>query len=233
MVRNKTKKTISQSADDCMVPNNGQEAITRTEYSGFQSAFDFFNAELFDGSLPSLLITLQRRANSRGYFSPKRFAGRKALEEIVHELALNPEVFEARSDEEICSTLVHEMAHEWQEVFGKPSRGRYHNREWANKMEALGLMPSHDGEPGGRRTGQAVTHYIIKGGPFQKAYQKLAATGFELHWNSPRRSKERTASSKTKFTCPECAQNAWAKPDAALICGICQRPMQTPAGTSA
>jgi hypothetical protein len=119
----------------------------------------------------------------------------------------------------------HEMIHEGQEVFGKPSRGRYHNKEWADKMEALGLMPSHDGEPGGRRTGQRMTHYIIKGGPFQKAYQKLAATGFELHWNSARFSKERAPNSKTKFTCPECMQNAWAKPDASLICGICKQPM--------
>jgi len=27
--------------------------------------------------------------------------------------------------------------------------------------------------------------------------------------------------SKTKFTCPKCGQNAWAKPDATLICGVC------------
>ena len=27
--------------------------------------------------------------------------------------------------------------------------------------------------------------------------------------------------SKTKFTCPDCAQNAWAKPGALLICGAC------------
>jgi hypothetical protein len=27
--------------------------------------------------------------------------------------------------------------------------------------------------------------------------------------------------SKTKYTCPTCAQNAWAKPGALLICGIC------------
>ena len=26
--------------------------------------------------------------------------------------------------------------------------------------------------------------------------------------------------SKTKFTCPECGQNAWAKPDALLLCGV-------------
>jgi hypothetical protein len=24
-----------------------------------------------------------------------------------------------------------------------------------------------------------------------------------------------------EFTCPDCAQNAWAKPDALLICGAC------------
>jgi hypothetical protein len=38
------------------------------------------------------------------------------------------------------------------------------------------------------------------------------------------KAKER---SKTKFTCPSCGQNAWAKPDAALICGTCEEPMET------
>jgi predicted RNA-binding Zn-ribbon protein involved in translation (DUF1610 family) len=28
-------------------------------------------------------------------------------------------------------------------------------------------------------------------------------------------------SSKVKFTCPDCGQNAWAKPGALLICGEC------------
>jgi predicted RNA-binding Zn-ribbon protein involved in translation (DUF1610 family) len=27
--------------------------------------------------------------------------------------------------------------------------------------------------------------------------------------------------SKTKFTCPECGQNVWGKPDTLLICGAC------------
>jgi predicted RNA-binding Zn-ribbon protein involved in translation (DUF1610 family) len=26
---------------------------------------------------------------------------------------------------------------------------------------------------------------------------------------------------RAKFTCPSCGQNAWAKPDAALLCGEC------------
>ena len=39
-------------------------AITITEYQGFQKAYDFFNRELFARSLPQVLVTLQRHANT-------------------------------------------------------------------------------------------------------------------------------------------------------------------------
>ena len=38
------------------------EAITPAEYRAFQEPYDFFNAELFGGSLPHVLVTLQRHA---------------------------------------------------------------------------------------------------------------------------------------------------------------------------
>jgi hypothetical protein len=79
------------------------EPITISEYRGFQQAYDFFNAELFDGALPNQLVTLQRHANSRGYFSPDSFRARDN-EDTVHELALNPDTFDGRTDEEIIST---------------------------------------------------------------------------------------------------------------------------------
>ena len=47
-----------------------QEPITSVEYRAFQQAYDFFNAELFGGSLPHVLVTLQRHAKARGYFRP-------------------------------------------------------------------------------------------------------------------------------------------------------------------
>jgi hypothetical protein len=31
--------------------------------------------------------------------------------------------------------------------------------------------------------------------------------------------------SKVKYTCPTCEQNAWAKPDASLVCGECLERM--------
>jgi hypothetical protein len=194
--------------------------ITLKEYQGFQRAYDFFNRELFAGSLPQVLVTLQRHANTRGYFSPQRFKGR-VDRQTVHELALNPDTFTGRTDELILSTLTHEMCHVWQDSFGEPSRRGYHNRQWAGKMRDVGLQPTSTGEPGGMETGQAVTHFIIPEGRYAKAYSKLAESGFQLHWQSTPAVGSAKKSSKNKFTCPECGQNAWAKPTARLFCGEC------------
>ena len=101
--------------------------ITPTEYKAFQQAYDFFNKELFDRSLRPLLITLQRHARTRGYFSPDRFTGRNR-KDTTHELALNPDGFTGQNDEQILSTLVYEMAHAWQQEHGKPSTRSYHDR---------------------------------------------------------------------------------------------------------
>lgn len=80
-----------------------------------------------------------------------------------------------RDDIEWHSTLVHEMCHLWQEDFGKPSRGGYHNRQWADKMIQVGLMPTDTGEPGGQLTGQRVTHYIIPDGKFEQVFKTLSS----------------------------------------------------------
>src|ERR1039457_6268301 len=91
-------------------------------------------------------------------------------------------------------------------------------------MKEIGLQPTDTGAPGGKETGQSVTHYIVAGGPYATAYAKLKATGFQLHWQSApqdNQAKAKKAASKTKFTCPCCDQNAWGKPDTHLICGVC------------
>ena len=199
------------------------DAITPAQYRAFQEAYDFFNAELFDSSLPPVLVTLQRHANAQGYFSPERFTGRVEPAAVAHELAMNPDGFTGRTDELILSTLAHEMVHVWQQTQAQPPRRSYHDRQWAAKMKDIGLQPSDTGEPGGKETGQSVTHYILPGGAYVRAYAKLKATGFQLHWESAPKSEQATAkkASKTKFTCPECGQNAWAKAAALLICGEC------------
>jgi hypothetical protein len=194
------------------------------QYVTLAAAFDFFNRRLFDGQLPPAIITLQRKAGSHGYYSASRFEGRIDDSRETDEIALNPGTFIGRTDTDILSTLAHEMVHHWQAHFGKPSRGRYHNHEWADRMEAIGLMPSHTGQPGGNRVGQAMTHYIIGSGLFASTCHDLLAGGVRLEWQSRewKSPASKTRSSKTKYTCPQCELNAWAKPDVLLICGECQ-----------
>jgi predicted SprT family Zn-dependent metalloprotease len=197
------------------------------EYDRFQQAYDYYNARLFGGALPDCLITLQRKRTARGYFWASIFTARSD-DSTTDEIAMNPEHF-GRSDAEILSTLVHEMCHLWQQHFGKPSRSAYHNQEWARKMVAVGLTPSATGQPGGKQTGQQMTHYITAGGPFARETADLLQAGFRLHWQSHGRDAgEGAAAKKNKvtYTCSACGQNAWAKPGARLICGDCQKPME-------
>jgi len=161
-----------------------QIQATRETYDELQRAFDFFNDRLFDGKLPPCLITLQREKRTLGYFSVGRFVGRKS-HETVDEIAMNPSYFSVRTIRDTLSTLVHEMVHAWQAHLGNPGkrglRG-YHNKEWANFMDMIGLCPSNTGEPGGKRLGEQMDHYIIEGGPFDQACAELITSEFTLSW---------------------------------------------------
>lgn len=198
--------------------------ITKHEYVALDNAYKDFNLHLFAGKLPECLITLNRHPKARGFFCANRFSHREQDRRIA-EIALNPDTFEDRTDLEVLSTLVHEMVHLWQHYFGRPSRGGYHNREWATKMEKIGLMPSSTGAPGGKRTGQHVSHYILADQQFAVVAQQIIGLGFRLNWQSPTGPRAAKAQTRKKFSCYICTQAAWAKPTAQLVCGYCNLPM--------
>ncbi len=149
-------------------------------YAELQLAYDTFNARLFGGQLPECLITLQREKRTYGYFSADRFGNRNG--ETIDEIALNPSYFAVVPIVEIMQTLAHEMVHLWQYHFGTPGRGRYHNGEWAEKMEALGLMPSSTGKPGGKRTGDCIADYPLDGGRFLQVCCDLLTRDYQISW---------------------------------------------------
>jgi len=154
---------------------------TETAYDELQMAADWYNTHLFDGQLPACLITFQRVKNTFGYMSHNRFVSKDGRE-YIDELALNPEFFASIPLLEILQTIVHELVHQWQERFGKPTRRSYHDRQFADKMESIGLMASDTGMPGGKRTGQKMGDYMIKGGRFEVATRELLTSGFSISW---------------------------------------------------
>ncbi len=150
-------------------------------YPELQRAYRHFNDRLFDGKLPPVLITLQRKHNTPGYWSPNRFADKQGVR--AGELALNPRYFAVCSAVEVLSVLVHEQVHVWQTYMGKPGRRGYHNREWADKMIQIGLHPTSTGQTDGAITGEQMTHYILTGEAFDVASRALLESGkFDLGW---------------------------------------------------
>jgi hypothetical protein len=203
---------------------------TATTYAALDEAYDFFNRRLFGGRLPPCLITMQRSKKAYGYFAGDHFGARDGSH-VTDEIALNPAYFRERTTEQSLSTLVHEMAHLEQHHFGQPSRGGYHNKEWAGMMRRVGLIPSDTGAPSGREVGQKVSHYITEGGPFAVACAALVAQGFdalyvELWSEGGDAARKKKAASKTCYRCPACAANAWARPGMHLVCGDCDERME-------
>ena len=167
-----------------MSKNSAHKSVSGSPTSEFYDvmtkAMEHFNSELFDGLLPKCLLTVQREKNTMGYFSPDRWGN--SLGKKIHEIAINPAYFANHKVIEIFQTLVHEQCHMWQHIYGKASRSGYHNKEWAKKMESIGLMPSHNGEPNGKTTGQTMSDYPISEGEFVKSCKRLIASGYKLNW---------------------------------------------------
>jgi hypothetical protein len=220
--RNQTKSR-TKNAPKSASKNAIHTPITEAEYSGLQQAYEFMNKALFGGELPNVMITLQRKANSKGYFGADRFSWRVYNGAArQHELALNPDCFVCRSDAEIISTLVHEQVHCWEEIHGTRPKRHYHNKIWAAKMIAIGLMPTSTGGVGGRITGVSMTHYILPHGAFAKAFSDLTASGWRLNLQSaPNPGREGGRTSKTPFACGQCGQKVWGKPSTDTFCGHC------------
>ena len=151
---------------------------TSETYDQFDEAHAYFNKALFDSQLPKCLIVLRRNYQSMGHFAFQRWVNVNCRK--TDEIVLNPAYFATHSVMDILQTLVHEMCHQWQAHYGTPTRNGYHNIQWANKMQLLGLMPSSTGLPGGAKTGQRMGDYVIPGGRFERHAMKLIENQFTL-----------------------------------------------------
>lgn len=83
-------------------------------------------------------------------------------------------------------------------------------------------MPSSTGAEGGKRTGRRVSHYIIKGGTFERAWAHCPT---KLNWNGLMLERDKKSRKRTKYCCPTCEANAYGKADLNLICGDCDETM--------
>jgi hypothetical protein len=197
-------------------------------YTELRMLYDTCNTKFFASQLPPVMILLRPRRSTFGYFQ-KACWGQMPCDhstrQAVHAIALNSTLLPRLGEEEMVSTLVHEMTHLWQECFGerKPPKP-YHNREWAAKMVSMGLMPSSTGQPGGKQLGKNISEFRLDNGVFRHWYDALPKP--LLSWGEvPQMVPVKTAPKRLKYICPSCEQKAWALEGASLLCGDCREPL--------
>ncbi len=204
------------------------------QYQTLIQIYNYFNRRLFGGILPRCILSFSREHRTNGYLIPERWHRTTQSETAIHEICLSPVLLQNEL-ETLFISLVHEMVHLWQWEYGKPSRRSYHNREWANKMEEVGLMPSDTGKPNGKRIGQTVSQYVLEGGLYQSAYNQLpkelllpfiSDLDKTLIKDEKTRLVAKVNRGKTKYSCPECQANVWGKPNLAINCGKCNQAFQ-------
>lgn len=170
--------------------------------SCFVDAYNFFNKELFNSELSeSIIFNFVRKRRNHGYFMSNCWID--GDDNVISEISINPDSMFNREVKEVFSTLVHEMCHLWQMLYGKPSKGNYHNGEFAKKMEDIGLMTSQSGMPEGKRTGSPMTHYIVEDGKFDKAFTIIKDVKIPFI-GIPDPGKEKPKGGYVKFICPNC-----------------------------
>lgn len=220
-------------------------AITKDQFQTIEALYNYYNQELFNGQLNDCLLNMSRKNGAMGFFAPNRWTDENDTH--IHEISINPDTFNI-DDEELHRTLIHEMCHLWQEDHGTPSRKYYHNKEWSQKMISVGLMPSHNGQVGGKTTGQSMNDYTIENGLFKEKFDAIVADGkkeLRLPYfpanNRVRKlstsseddetegetegeggeTKQTRAGKKIRYICP-CENKVWGKPDLKLLCGDCK-----------
>ena len=163
---------MSQEHEVFLTGRSKELSPTKDLYDAIEKMFNHFNSSLFDNSLPSVVITMQKQKNVMGYFSPFSWVSNQDQKKY-HEIAINPEYIATFPLIEVLQTLTHELCHAHQTCFGKPSRTGYHNKEWSQKMLSIGLIPSSTGKPGGKQVGQKMSDYPEPNGRFIKACEAL------------------------------------------------------------
>lgn len=203
-----------------------KHALTPRLYGEFQRAFDAINGHFFEARLPPVVLTLAVKPRSKGYFAPELW---KSEKEKAHEISLNPTLMRVRTDKDVLSTLLHECCHLEQEVDNAAPKHVYHNKDFADRMERVGLICSSTGEPGGKKTGVSMTHYISKGGAFDKWADEFVGAGFSFEWSAVAHEDEKPkgkSGSRTKYVCPECEAKVWGKDGLNIHCGDCDVEMR-------
>ncbi|WP_323114872.1 hypothetical protein [Pseudomonas guariconensis] len=189
-------------------------------------AYRVINERFFSGALPGCEIRFSTRLGSDGHYRPGALPSGEfcpALDLIAIGAHL--------SSSKMIESLAHQACHQYRQHAGQPPRRAYHDQVWADKMVEIGLQPSSTGLPGGRMTGQKVSHYLVENGGMSLLIRELLDHGLDITLAAAvgpgggRRGARKQAWARTKYTCAGCKKSVLGGDQYNLVCGDCQLPL--------
>lgn len=205
------------------------EMTTKDQIKILDEMFKFYNRELFGGKLVPGIIGLTK-SGPKGAFLPSRWKIKNDSNPKEHQIAhheINININKIGNDNLLLhATLVSQMVLLWQEDLGKPGKTTgWHNLDWANKMEMVGLMPSKSGKEGGQKTGWGMDFYILDEGKFINSFNKIKDTTYLPFMlqeeNLIQKSKSSKSGKKATYGC-QCGNKIWGKSGLAIQCKKCK-----------
>jgi hypothetical protein len=212
-----------------------------------QEITNYLDALLFNGELPPCYVTLTR--NNKvigGYHAKDQWEGNDG--QSIPEIGINSNLLVEPDPLILYNVLIHELLHLELSHKGLGGRKGYHNKEFANRCEELGLdIQVHDKDAvEGQTTGQSVSTSLRPKGLAEMAIAKIPtdlaytakhvididSNGAPQDGEAPvlipvkqREPKTKTAGKRTKYQCPVCGLSMWGKANAYLICGTDMQTM--------
>jgi hypothetical protein len=174
----------------------------------YQAIFDYFNQQLFDGSLPNCILDLNAKGKSQGYFKPKGWTKYDGQIVTSHQISLNPELLQESTSDRAYRALVIQMLALWQHELGetKPVRPGYYNTEFLAKAETVGLVLQ------AKSKGWGIDCFVEPSGLFSQALDNMPLEMYflwkpevEIQKTNPKLQK----TNKVKYHCSKCGQNIW------------------------
>lgn len=202
--------------------NGTEKYIGTVEY--LSRLYDYCNAKLFNNELVKPVITVQQDAKNKtnGWWSFGEVWQENAEDEGEHELNMTAQQLNrplyATDKDSICSTLIHEMCHQYAQAnnLQDTSRaGNYHNKLFKKIAEEHGLHVECVAKIGWSHTTltestAALIAEFVKDNPASVIYRAPVFKGQCVKTSSTR-----------KYKCPDCGQSVRATKSVNIMCADC------------
>lgn len=189
--------------------------------------YDRLNADFFNNELIRPVITIQSSPQAFGHFT--LFDAWSINGEGIQEINIGAGTL-ARPIENVISTLLHEMCHQYNFMknIKDVSRGvTYHNKNFKKTAEDRGLIISRSEKYGWSHTepSEMLIEWILLNDLTNIPMNRNEFSGFQLGGNGGGREggKDRPVrkGSYRRHVCPVCNLTARTTKEASLICGDC------------